>query len=65
MKFHKTIVKNQSEKKFRNTSFTSKKKTTLKKKGSIDYNKCDCLLDKKNLIVMKACFSEGKLIKQF
>ena len=31
----------------------------------IDYNKREYLPDKKNPIVTKTCFSEGKLMKQF
>ena len=32
---------------------------------SIDYNKRGHLPDKKNPLVMKTCFSEGKLMKQY
>ena len=49
---------------FHNISLSSKKKTTWKNR-SIDYNKCEHLPDKKNPIVMKTCFSEEKLMKQF
>ena len=50
--------------KFHNISFSSKTKTTQKNR-SIDYIKCGYLPDKKIPIVMKACFSEGKLMKLF
>ena len=35
------------------------------KNRSIDYNKREYLPDKKNSIVVKTFFSEGKLMKQF
>ena len=35
------------------------------KEQTIDNNKCEYLPDKQNPMIMKTCFSEGKLIKQF
>ena len=35
------------------------------KNRSIDYNECEYLPDKKSPIVIKTCFCEGKLMKQF